>query len=418
MPRYLYGDSAPCPLSFNFLTTLELFLAAGARTVVAEREARALEAVAQNEAMRRKLALGGLEVFHRVVMDTLRDGTTREMGDLGAEYARAVSETAVRFIDALNRTEQQRNEQAEAEAHAEADRKRLDSRTLMESFFQRATLAVLEASYVMRLSEGKEPHGEMTAFLTHPKGIVAGYQIAPGAFRDPRRVSEFARGIEVTVGSRRSWFKKAEERAVASLDDLYLGAFTLGEESAELRLRRKPDQRDVLIFHIQRHGDVLSAQAEQPDEAEAGVPVQVEPLDCLHLERLWQVLRAQATEARGKRERVLSILLDHEDVFEARKVPLLLERLVAELGPITQDIARHTPNGKELALKIESDDGQREEVYLKKDDLLHKLEALDLEDRRVFAPLGLGPPEFFLPGVIITPDPDDEDEDTKISRRV
>ena len=36
--RYLYGDSAPFPHSFNFLSTLEAFMAAAARIVQLESE--------------------------------------------------------------------------------------------------------------------------------------------------------------------------------------------------------------------------------------------------------------------------------------------------------------------------------------------------------------------------------------------
>jgi hypothetical protein len=124
----------------------------------------------------------------------------------------------------------------------------------------------------------------------------------------------------------------------------------------------------------------------------------------VHVERLWQLLRSRVAACLAHRDQVTGVHIDFEDVFEKHLVVTLLERVVDILAPTVHEIARRSPNPRELSLKVESDLGQREEIYVKKEDLVRKLEVLGLEERRLFAPLALGQSEFFLPGVIVAPE--------------
>jgi hypothetical protein len=58
-------------------------------------------------------------------------------------------------------------------------------------------------------------------------------------------------------------------------------------------------------------------------------------------------------------------------------------------APIVAEIARRSPNALELSLKCETDGGRREELYLRKKDLVAKLEPLTPPARALFAPLAL-----------------------------
>ena len=51
--RYLYGDSAPFPHSYNFLSTLESFIGAAARIVKLDSESRSLEITTAQQAAAR-----------------------------------------------------------------------------------------------------------------------------------------------------------------------------------------------------------------------------------------------------------------------------------------------------------------------------------------------------------------------------
>jgi hypothetical protein len=135
----------------------------------------------------------------------------------------------------------------------------------------------------------------------------------------------------------------------------------------------------------------LEAEVYHADDPEsAQVPAPVDAGDRPHLERVWQILRKAAKPVLDHKTRVVSILLDGDDMFAADKVSELVVRLIKLLAPTVDDIARRSPNHRELSLKVEHEGGRREEIYLKKSDLVAKLVALQPLEKAMFAPLKIG----------------------------
>ena len=52
--RFLFGDSTPFPLGYNFLATLEAFMASATRIVQLENESTALRRVSEEAAANRR----------------------------------------------------------------------------------------------------------------------------------------------------------------------------------------------------------------------------------------------------------------------------------------------------------------------------------------------------------------------------
>src|SRR5262249_14288004 len=150
------------------------------------------------------------------------------------------------------------------------------------------------------------------------------------------------------------------------------------EDMAQFRLRKRPDLPDSFAFMVRRTETNLVAEVRHPDDpqAEGQLPAVVEAGDRVHLERLWQLLRKSVSPLLDHRTRVTSVHLDAEDVFSGQRVPELISRIVRILSPTVAEVARRSPNPQELSLKIEHDGGRREEIYVKKADLVDKLEAL------------------------------------------
>jgi hypothetical protein len=236
--------------------------------------------------------------------------------------------------------------------------------------------------------------------ITFAENIVVAYALAGEAtseWRYPRRVGEFAQGVNLMVGSRKSWFKKSAQPDIVALDDHYVSGFDFTDDSAQIRLRRRPDQPDSYVFILRRIDANLVAEVHHPDVPDS-LPAPVDSGDKAHVERLWQLLRSAAMNALEHKTRVVSVHLDGEDVFGEGKVPELIVRIVKLLAPIVAEIARRSPNTQELSLKVEHEGGRREEIYLKKADLVAKLAPLGPQERAVFAPLALGQTE---PSVVI-----------------
>jgi hypothetical protein len=127
------------------------------------------------------------------------------------------------------------------------------------------------------------------------------------------------------------------------------------------------------------------------DDSSEGIPSPLDAADRAQVERLAQLLRAAAKEVVAHKERLLSVTLDGADVVDQDLVIAFVERLVQLFSPIVSEIARKSSNSSELSLKREHDDGRREELYLRKQELMKRIEPLSAPARGLFSPLGLAP---------------------------
>jgi hypothetical protein len=111
------------------------------------------------------------------------------------------------------------------------------------------------------------------------------------------------------------------------------------------------------------------------------------------------VLRRECANLLQYRKRLLSAQLDGHEVFERGLVQVLLARIADRLTPVAQEVSRHSPNPSELSLKLEREGGRREEVYLRKADLVQMIAPLPPEAQQLYAGLA------FLPRASMPPPP-------------
>jgi hypothetical protein len=389
--RYLYGDSVPFQLQYNFLTTLETFVTCAAQAVQRQFEIQQLMATAGEATAARTKSLEELEAFHRSVMGAVRSCATRITHPIAADYTRQVQEYAVRIVEEHRRNHLQATEREQLHAQGDIERRRAEVRAALETFLISARIPTVESRIAMRLENG---HNEFTAVFTNPLKIVTSFKLSTEqvpAWHTPRRVSDFAQGVDIQIGVKRSWITRKVQPEVVELDDFIISGFELSIDAAQIRLRKRPDLRDALVFRIRRIDGELHAEVQRLEEEAAGEgpPSAPDAPDRVQLERLWQLLRAAVNDLLFSKERLLSVELDGVDVFENDQVLPFVHRLIKMFAPIVQEISRRSPSSLELSLKTEDDHGRREEIYLRKQELLSKLQPLSANARAVFAPLAL-----------------------------
>lgn len=388
--RYLYGDSVPFPLQYNFLTTLETFVASAARAVELQFETQRVEASTAGAAAARAKSLDELEVFHRAVMRAVHECATRTTSPVATDYARQIQEHAARIVEQAKSSHGQSSERELAQVRSEIERRRAEIRAALETFLTVGRLPTTESRVSMRL-EGH--HNELSAVFQNPLGITTSFKLSTAgapAWQAPRKVSEFAQGVDLQIGVKKSWIKRSVQPEIVHIDDFYISGFDLNDDAAQIKLRKKPDMRDAFVFLLRRNDAELHAEVQRPDEeAVEGLPSTVDAQDRAQLERLWQLLRAGCSDVLVHKERLLTAELDGLDVFEHDKCIPFIERVIKILAPIVIEISRRSPNPLELSLKHENDSGRREELYLRKADLAGKLEPLGPASRAIFAPLAI-----------------------------
>lgn len=387
--RYLYGDSVPFPLKYDFLHLLDAFVTASTRALKLDAEARALSIESRESAAARIKGVEQLETFHQAVMRTLQETAGRMTQPHTLQYARAVAEHAAQIVDEHKRTALMTNERESSAAQHEAERRREEARAAVEGFLRMARFFAL-SKVSMRLDDAGK-HG-FTATFTTREGVTAAFALQPtDDWLAPRRVGDFAKNLDMMVGIKKSWFKGTVTPDMVHIDDHIISRFDVSEDMCEVRLRKKVDQKDNLVFRVRRLEGETVAEVGHPGDPNAGsLPPTMEAGDQAHVERLWQALWDAMPPLADRRGHLISLGMEGEDVFVNDKVVDFIRRLVTMFAPIVGEIATHSPNKSELSLKRETDDGRREEIYLRKEDLIAHIEELGEPEREIFAPFGFG----------------------------
>ncbi len=405
--RFLFGDSTPFPLGYNFLATLESFMATATRIVQLENETSSTRRVADETAANRVKGLEALEQFHNVVMRAVQDTAQKVHHAHALEYAQRVAEFASQYVEEHKRATLASNERESISLRAEADRRVAEQRQQLETFLKVARLPVLHTKLSVRLvGEGKDFRHQMSAVFDNPDNIQTAFTLnaakAPG-WSSPRRVADFVQNVELLVGVEKSWLRGTVTQKQQNVDDWIVTQLDMSDDALELTLRKNMKEKEMLVFHVRKTEGVLSGTVEHPGAPDASaVGTQMQHSDLTQLDKLWLALRTATRDVADHKEQLLGVLLDQQPVFEAGLVLAFVVRLVAMFAPTVREVAKRSPNEHELSLKIEHEGGRREEIYLRKDALVNALAPLPAAGRQVFAPLGL---ESWVPAVTGAPPP-------------
>lgn len=393
--RYLYGDSTPFPLGYNFLTTLEAFMAASTRIVQLDVEGAIIAKQRDELAQNRVKGLEALEQFHNVVMRAVQDTAQKVQHQHALEYARAVAEYATHYIEEHRRNTLASNERESLQLRGDSDRRASEMRAQLEAFLKVARFPILKTKLSIRLNhDGKEARHTGTAAFEHPDGISTSFTIAPhrsATWAVPRRVADFTTGVDLRVGVEKSWLRGTVTAKVLNVDDWTIMQIDMSDEAFELVLRRKLTEKEMLVFHIRRNeAGGIGGTVEHPGAPGAeALPGNLGGQDVSQIERIWIALKTATRDVADQKEQLLNVSLDAQPVFENGLAIPFVTRLISMFAPTVREIAKRSPNEFELTLKTEAEGGRREELYLRKEALVSTLQPLPAKGREVFAPLGL-----------------------------
>jgi hypothetical protein len=388
--RFLYGDSVPFPPQYDFLAALEVFCAQAARVVRTDAETRALRQSTDDAARKRSATVEELEAFHVEAVFAMRDRAKGTV-PIVTDYTTQLCDHATRIVEEARRSAVRAEERDQATIRTECEQRRSEVREALEKLLIAVRLPVTDTQVAMQVVEGRN---DFTAVFTHEGELVETFALAvDGAepWRQPCRVADVAQGLSLPVGVRRGLFKRTVAPETITLDEYVLGGFELREDRADLRLRKRSDLPDSLVFAIRRTDGHLSAEVHHPDDAEAesGLTPALDEPSTAQVERLWQALVKACTPLYVRKKRLISLSLGGSDVVDKDLGNKVVSLVVAAIAPIVSEVSRRSPNAHELSLKVENDSGRREEIYLRKAQLVSALATVAPKERSVFDPLGL-----------------------------
>lgn len=405
--RFLYGDSAPFPLGYNFLATLEIFMTTATRIVQLEQESRETARHVEEAGAARVKGLEALEQFHTVVMRAVQDTAQKVQHAHALDYAARVAEFASGYVDNHRRAASGATEREASQAQSENDKRTTEQRQQLEVFLKAARLPVGATRFSLRLAgEGKDARHHMSAVFDNPDGIQTVFKLDASrlpAWSMPRKVADFAQGVDLLVGVDKSWLRGTVSAKQVNVDEWIVTQVEMSDDAFELVLRKKMTEKELLHFKMARTEAGVVGTVDHPGHPGAEqLNGSLGGSDIAALDRVWQALRLAMREVVEHKEQLVNVTLDGQAVFDGGLVIPFVVRLVAMFAPTVREIAKRSPNEHELSLKQENDGGRREEVYLRKDQLVSRLQPLSSTGRQVFAPLGL---DGWVPGVTSAPPP-------------
>jgi hypothetical protein len=390
--RYLYADSEPFPLSYPFLPTLERFIKASAGALQALTVLRALNRDVAEQRAAAVRDIERLEGFIGDVLGAVDASRTRSEAQLVHAYADELRGFVERSSQASRVARERELEQQVDEKQKKIDTHRATIRERIGEFLLGGHFDVADARFRVRFADGRY---KLWATVVVPPALEIGYQLAADQlpeWNEPRRLGAFVGEMELQVGMKKAWLSRDLTREVVQIHEYVLAAAVLDKNRAEIHLRRRAEgPSDALVLFLHRSEAGMNAVIDRPGEANEPSRFQAVPDDLPKLEALWARLQEACAHALDRRLKVESVVLDGHDVFEDERVTAFINAFIAQYAPIVGEIARRSPAPRELSLKLEHEDGRREEIYLKKDQLASYLVGLDPEVLEQFGRLEILP---------------------------
>jgi hypothetical protein len=389
--EFLYGDSTPSPLTSNFLEFLRDAIDFGVfalhvddeLAVVRERE-RATSQAADQEIER----LDTLGAAVAAAIDTAPKGeaeseTSRcatQMATASAEMV-ALATTAVRAHLEGQLTGLTEEEGVQRDACFKA----LESLLLAHSPPQSSVSVRIERSSNRTYSAWR--HGQTGFGLAWRVDLG----IPPGhTFAGESPLEKLAPHVEVHAPERSGWLKKEVKVKPLRLDRLLLTEAVDDGRTVTLMLRTDASGATGLDFAIDPEAGTLSATRAGAGEDPSAGAFEVPAEDVPGLVGLAEKVRSAIDELTATRLADATL-----GEIELRKEPTFapfVEKLVAFMAPIVQEVARHSLTSTELVLRRLISRERREEIFIAKATLREKYLPLRPEQREIFERLGLDTP--------------------------
>jgi hypothetical protein len=394
---YLYGDLTEARCQEDTLKLLQRLVDMSVEVLKLQHEAETAMKAAQREKEIMVLAVGDIDSFHDNIQKAIESGiagrpqeeTVTVMGksvaDVLAQRAReSKAQIAARVEEHLQQAKA-RNDQVANQAFG-----------VMKGFFMASGLAPAGSTFYCNL-DGEDYVARSE--IIDAAGICCSYSLdaaGSGFFSSIKRFGDLVPGKrEIPVDTKKAWLKKDPVAVSLRIDDANLTQVTDTPNDLEFRLAPRPGSGITEIVVRSPKALPGSMEVYKVGESRQTVLVPTDLFTSEHAEMLSQFAEGISGHVRstyGLRKGLLSITIDGKDVAKEKLFAEVVRRLIAYLAPIVREIDAHSGTPEELSLKIEHEEGRREEFFLRKSNLFQRIAQLPGLLQALFEPLGMGKP--------------------------
>ena len=402
---YLYGDSTTFPYDVNYIELSRNAVDCSMQLLSAQHAI--VSALAREEAQNQ------LRNADRSRLVTMADAVERALVPfLNNDSDQVVRAAAHALQSARTSLEDERAEgerrATEAASHAQhvIQRAGESAHRALETFLARHDVPETELGLTLNCAGEQGYSGEVA--IRAPFGVRANFALrmdGEHGWSRPRRIGDLVPGLEIHVPQHSGWISKRVEMTAVKLDRSFLQSVRVAGAELEIAVSKNPNGGSGYRISVDLRGErgVQVTPLNDSGVADSDPPLQLDPEDGARVLELSQRIIESIQGLTALRGSMRSISLDDQPLEQLAWPETIAHRLLAQIGPVVQEIARRSGAPGELVLRRDVGDGRREEIYVTKAELWERLLVLPPERRAAFGVLGLGQPSLPPPPSEVPP---------------
>jgi hypothetical protein len=382
---YLFGDSTRFPQDHDVLKALDLFLRYAGDAATRLTELRTVKQQLADAAAALRADHEGVGAVQGRVLANLRElFASAPRSSVLFDYARQLEGWIAQGADDAHRGADHRHAEVEHAAERQIERLWAGIRAALHGFVLEAELDLVgEGFELVRTAD----QYNLSVSGTVAEDIEVDYTLAverSAVLAKPCTVADLVGPASIAVGLKRHYLSRRETPRIVKIDRYVIDRARCTSESMIVAIH-PPGARDGQItLHIPAAG-VHATRIVSTETDGEGAPMRAD--DIAVVAELASALRNAVTSCLPHRTSVTGLRIGGEGVCDEDHVEPFLARLVAFYAPIALAIAERSPSPDELSLKIERDDGRREELYVRRDALIGHVAELRGGVAGLFSPL-------------------------------
>lgn len=394
--KYLYGDTADFPLQRDFLKLLDNFSDTSAMSISIENRVLELKEKIINKRRFRNSVLDEMDIFLLTLENAISDATakSKEQGII-VQYADKSREFLKKLIDDGKNKLSDEILQEIDRLEKKVDGADEENRKTLESFFIQDPVQIVNKKYILKAdAEGYYAKVQVTC----EGKIIYVFEIASSElpfWEYHIKAFDFVKGVEIPARMKKPFLKKEEIPDIVRLDDYFLSDLVMSGKELEVVFKKKLEKEAERFRLKMNFSDEFEVEVYHAEENEVEKNIQAvtelnSALNIFRLRELGEKIMERTNILFPKKHRLESIYLDGKDAIGENIVFELMQNVAELYAPVIADIKKHSPFGEELSLKSEDEKGERSEIYLKKSQVMDKLDSIKDKGRKIYEILGVG----------------------------
>jgi hypothetical protein len=394
---FLFGDSSPSTLQVDYIDFLRDALDFSVQVLAADERMQAGATRVEEARQRAEAEVVRLEALGATQAQAIDGVDVGEADSATSQCAQALLRSAAELVRAAVDSVRAASAGDVGRVDEEARRDRRRCVDALAAFLKRHDLPEMTSELRLQQQAGNAYAARLYVRALGDLQAVLDLEIpSANVLAHVTRVDKLMERLEVQAPEAGGWLRKEVKLRPQRLEKEFITAFVSGRGENEIQLRASADGSGV-GFDLVMRDDSTRVILRRAGEATDLPPFDLGDADSARVIELKDKLRAATADLRG-RQALVEAAVGEIPLGEHRDPKVLVERLVALMAPVVQEIARRSLTPTELVLKRQTDAGRREEIFVSRRDLQLKLRSLNATSRARFSPLGLGdlPAEDFI----------------------